>query len=215
MKLNKCIVVDFEATCWAEEEKVSREHSEIIEIGITEVIMTNQFHMAPSLGKSSSILCIPQRGTHAPTAMPDLSKFCTELTGITNEQLQKEGKTFAWAAYDVNRRYGKWTWCSWGEYDREILNQTCHMNGTMYPLSRNHINLKLVFSLITGHPVCGILEALDYLQMKPIGRHHSGVDDSLNEARILVKMATITRNLFAAMHSTLENKEETKDDSAK
>jgi len=67
---------------------------------------------------------------------------------------------------------------------------------------------QLVFALITGHPICGILEAMDFLEMKPVGRHHSGIDDSINEARILIKLVHINRNLFTGMELSRNREKE-------
>lgn len=174
---NMVNVVDLEATCWAKGEEHPGIPSEIIEIGITEVDM-----LAREVGKSRSILITPENSR--------VSEFCTDLTGHTQERLEADGVDYGTALSILHQefKFHQRTMVSWGDYDRTKMLREAAEKDVSIKIVR-HLNLKTMFSVLC-HPVreVGMKKALRILNLKLAGRHHSGVDDSFNTARILLDL---------------------------
>ena len=56
------------------------------------------------------------------------------------------------------------------------------------PLLDTWINIKMAFTSHYGHRARGMMGMLDHLKMQHQGRHHSGIDDTLNIAAVLKRM---------------------------
>ena len=170
------LVVDIESTCWKNHKIPQRQRNEIIEVGICTLgIFTGD------IDEEQGILIQPTESK--------LSGFCTELTGITQTMLDEEGGTFEDACatlvgdYDAQNRL----WVSWGNYDRRMFQQQCERRGVAYPFAEQHLNLKNLFANIYGNRL-GMKAALDKIKLPLQGRHHRGVDDAMNIARIMSYM---------------------------
>jgi len=109
-------VVDVEATCWSGKQPPDQV-SEIIEIGLTVVDVHERVRVA-----KHQIMVRPQRST--------VSGFCTELTGLTQEQVDG-GVTFAEACDQLRREHyaDSRAWASWGDYDRKQFLRQCDATG--------------------------------------------------------------------------------------
>jgi inhibitor of KinA sporulation pathway (predicted exonuclease) len=170
-------VVDVEATCW-EGQPPPGAVSEIIEIGLTVVDLDRRERLA-----KHRILVRPRRST--------VSAFCTELTGLTQAEVDT-GVEFAAACrvlVDEHRADSR-PWASWGDYDRKQFERQCQATGTRYPFGRRHTNVKLRFTEARGprrRP--GMAEALAIAGMPLEGRHHSGADDAWNIAALVLDLA--------------------------
>ncbi|MFD7962644.1 exonuclease domain-containing protein [Streptomyces zaomyceticus] len=170
-------VVDVEATCW-DGERPPGAVSEIIEIGLTVV--------DPAAGERVSrhrILVRPARSR--------VSAFCTELTGLTQEEVDT-GLDFAAACRLLATTYeaGTRPWASWGDYDRNQFTHQCRVTGTRYPFGRHHTNAKAVFTEAYGlrrRP--GMARALECAGLPLEGRHHRGEDDAWNIAALVLRLA--------------------------
>lgn len=175
-KLDRIIVIDIEATCW-QGKLPSGQESEIIEIGICPLdIITGE-----PLEKES-ILVKPQCST--------VSDFCTELTTLTQEQVDK-GITFTEACAILQERHEsrQQVWASYGEYDRQQFTRQCKSRGIKYPFGTRHINVKTLLALQQHlSKEVGMARALEILELPLEGTHHRGVDDAGNIARILAKL---------------------------
>lgn len=172
---NKILVVDLEATCWEEDGKYQRDHSEIIEIGICELDISNG-----EISKKRGILVIPEHS--------EISAFCTRLTSITREMIAQEGIPFEEAIDILFDEYDapEYTWASYGAYDRNKFMQQCKERRLDYPFGEQHLNVKEVFRRSYGmRRGIGMHRALKYLKIPLEGRHHRGVDDANNTAKIL------------------------------
>ncbi|WP_267245627.1 3'-5' exonuclease [Streptomyces sp. PR69] len=161
-------VVDVEATCW-EGQPPPGQMSEIIEIGLCVVDTVARERVA-----RQRMLVRPARSR--------ISGFCTELTGLTQSEVDA-GVTFAEACALLARdqRAGSRAWASWGDYDRKQFALQCERGNTRYPFSRRHINAKAEFTRshgLTKRP--GMARALHVAGLPLAGRHHSGVDDAWN-----------------------------------
>ncbi len=172
---NKILVVDLEATCWEEDGEYQKTHSEIIEIGIC-VLNTSNGEITQKQG----ILVKSQRSK--------VSEFCTKLTTITPELLDQKGILLADACELIMDEYQSedYTWASYGNYDKSFFMAQCKRFGVIYPMSNDHINVKVALSdklkLDRG---MGMERALKHLKIPMDGIHHRGVDDAYNTAKIL------------------------------
>lgn len=174
-KANRVIVVDLEATCW---EERNSHISEIIEIGICIVDL-----------KQCKVVN-PKSFVVKPVNL-DISPYCTQLTGWTKEAIQEQGRPLLEVLNTMKKEYpiASCGWGSWGDYDRIMLMNECQVKGIEYPFSKTHLNLKYVHAMMTGQSKgVGMAEALKQYNMELVGRHHSGVDDSVNIGQILLRM---------------------------
>ncbi len=166
------VIVDLEATCW--ETGTAPARMEIIEIGAV---------MLPGFG--------PEPGQEfarfvKPIAEPILSAFCTQLTGIRQQDVDQT-QYF----YQVFPEFISWigvepfTLCSWGAYDLNQFRIDCQRHHLPFPSSfERHINLKKAFATWKGIKPCGMKAALGILKIPLEGQHHRGIDDARNIAKI-------------------------------
>lgn len=169
----KIIIIDLEATCWQGKEKETNV-SEIIEIGIC-VLDTKTGEITQNEG----ILIKPIQST--------VSEYCTNLTTLTQEQLDKEGITFQEACNILQTKYNakEFTWASFGGYDYRQLKKECKSNNIDFPVSENHINVKELLAKKKNIKKVGMSKALRILDIPLEGTHHRGKDDARNIAKIL------------------------------
>jgi inhibitor of KinA sporulation pathway (predicted exonuclease) len=171
-------VVDVEATCWADGPPPD-ESSEIIEIGVC-VVDTADWRRV----ERRRILVRPRQST--------VSAFCTELTGLTQDDVDG-GVEFATACEivrdELRGRYRPWA--SWGQYDRRQFERQC-VGAAVYPFGSRHINVKERFATAFGlRREVGMSRALARAGLPLEGRHHRGDDDAWNIAAIVVELARL------------------------
>ena len=171
----KYIIVDLEATCWQ-----NREHkpNEIIEIG------------AVCVNDEQEI--IDEFVTFVkPHVHTTLSAFCTELTTITQSEVDS-----APAFPEALASFQDWMdsfnddtlLCSWGFYDRTQFKNDCDLHGLPTDWLEAHISIKHQHGKITGskRPM-GMKSALKKEGFSLTGTHHRGIDDARNIAKIFIK----------------------------
>lgn len=175
------LAVDFEATCDEDRTKIPRHESEIIEFGACRVDMAT--------GEKTEFSTFVKPQVH-----PKLSAFCTELTSITQDQVDG-GVAFKDACDQLKLvladKVGieKLVWVSWGQYDFNQLNTDCNRAGIKSPLDGvTHYNLKEVEAAIAGRRQIGLDGAVKEHKLTWYGTHHRGVDDAVNVANILLKL---------------------------
>jgi len=177
-QLDKIVVVDIEATCYEPGKFPHNEVQEIIEFGIT-LIDVKQHDIA----FSTSILVKPRKSK--------ISPYCVELTSLTAEMLDRSGLPFVDAITAIQNEFAPktCTWGSYGNFDRSLITEQCKREGIKCPFSANHFNIKNLFALKYGlSSEVGMKEALQIAGIPLEGRHHRGVDDSKNIAKILIKI---------------------------
>ncbi|MGK7876121.1 MAG: exonuclease domain-containing protein [Xenococcaceae cyanobacterium] len=175
-QLDQIIVIDIEATCWQGKPPPGQEN-EIIEIGICPIDIASGKPL-----EKDSILVQPERST--------VSKFCTQLTTLTQEQVDR-GIPFAEACEIVQNQYlsRQRVWASYGQYDKNQFEKQCQSRFVQYPFGTRHINVKTLFAIMNSLPrEVGMAQALSLLNLSLEGTHHRGVDDAWNIARILSKL---------------------------
>jgi inhibitor of KinA sporulation pathway (predicted exonuclease) len=168
-------VVDVEATCWAGAPPPG-EVNEIIAIGVCVVDVAGRTRV-----RRDEILVRPARSR--------VSAFCTELTGLTPEQVDG-GLSFAAACALLATRHdaGSRPWTSWGDYDRKQFGRQCAASGVPYPFSPSHVNAKAVFATALGRRPMGMAGALAHVGLPLEGRHHNGGDDAWNIAALVLHL---------------------------
>jgi inhibitor of KinA sporulation pathway (predicted exonuclease) len=170
--MNYC-VLDLEATCF---ENNKDHQMEIIEIGA--VIVDENWN---EISEFNSLVC--------PLVNPMLSEFCTQLTHITQSDVDN-ADTFP----KVIERFKEWVednggkgsmiFCSWGKYDYNQLKSDCNLHQLEFPFQDIHINLKNVVATYSHSKRKGVVPALNQFGLTFEGTHHRGLDDTKNILRI-------------------------------
>jgi inhibitor of KinA sporulation pathway (predicted exonuclease) len=173
-------VVDVEATCWRGSPPPGQV-SEIIEIGLTVVDLVARERLA-----KHRILVRPRASA--------VSLFCTELTGLTQSEVDA-GESFADACARLVDEHSARdrAWASWGGYDRRQFTRQCKATGVEYPFGERHTNAKDVFADALGIPPVGMDRALQLVDLPLEGRHHRGDDDSWNIAALVLRLVALGR----------------------
>ncbi|KAG9034036.1 ERI1 exoribonuclease 3 [Tulasnella sp. JGI-2019a] len=140
---------------------------------------------------------------------PTLTEFCTELTGITQETVDN-ADTFpaVWkrfceflAEHKVTENPDSFAFLTCGDWDLKIMlpkqlkyeasvaPPTSPISTTLPSPFDRVINIKIAFgALYKLHSRRGMARMLRWLKLELEGRHHSGIDDCRNTARIVGKM---------------------------
>jgi 3'-5' exoribonuclease 1 len=143
------LVIDVEATC-SDDGSVPRNEMEIIEIGAV-------------MADSRTLQAVSEFQTFiSPVRNPELTPFCTQLTGITQDNL-REAPEFSRGLVEMQNwmdKFGDFLFCSWGDYDRSQFMRDCEFHRVDYPFSSGHLNLKAEFSNIFSlRKKLGVVEA--------------------------------------------------------
>ncbi|XP_047114655.1 3'-5' exoribonuclease 1-like isoform X1 [Schistocerca piceifrons] len=177
------VIVDFEATC--EEVNPPDYPHEIIEFPAVLVNSEKQ-----EIEDCFQSYC-------RPTVKSTLSKFCTELTGITQEQVDK-AETFpevlsrfeAWLVkHGLGTKY-KYAIVTDGPWDMgRFLYGQCQLSGIPYPsFGKKWINIRKTFSNFYKSKRYCLKMMIDHLEIGFEGRPHCGIDDARNIARVLIHL---------------------------
>ncbi|KAB7503344.1 ERI1 exoribonuclease 3 [Armadillidium nasatum] len=172
------LVLDFEATC-QEGTRISR--PEIIEFPVLKVDgrtfdVTEKFHSYVR-----------------PVLNPQLTDFCTKLTGITQEMVESSdtfptvfGSFQTWLLEKVGPKE-RFLFVTCGDWDlKSMLPDQCKRECIVLPPYFNTwMNIKKAYAHVTGVFTKGMLTMLNDLKLEHIGRHHSGIDDCTNIVSIL------------------------------
>jgi inhibitor of KinA sporulation pathway (predicted exonuclease) len=196
------LVVDLEATC-DDGGLVPRADSEIIEIG---AVLVDGLTLR-TVGEFQTFV--------RPVVHPKLTPFCTELTTITQADVDA-APTFPAVAARLAAFGAGTLFCSWGAYDRNQLEADARRHGVPPPLGPHHMNIKEVFARAAGASraeaspeaagggggggggggasarrgrggsrTMGNRSVLARVGVEPTGTHHRGIDDARNIARLL------------------------------
>ena len=219
MSLYLC-VLDFEATCWKD---VVKDSQEIIEFPSVlyrlDPVYEEVASVAPPYADDADDPILdadPQDEEHTeyvltrynptfisefskyvrPTLNPQLSEFCTELTGITQETVdaadtfetvynQHHQWLLSLVPYDVTIAFvtvGNWDIQTM--LPKEISNKKLRL----YRMYRQFINIKTEFDYFYGQKSGSMVNMLNKLGIPLEGKHHSGIDDTRNTAKILLRL---------------------------
>ena len=184
-ELNYAFVVDVEATCWETREEQGTKPNEVIEIGICVLELKTGKILDPSG------YVIKPRHT-------EVSPFCTALTGWTQADVDAAADIVDTLPaiikdYGITKNH---VWFSCGEYDRVKLGSDGGGSlGALYGVKRadnpfaymrSHVNIKTLFAMKHKLPrEKGMESMLNIMGEKLEGRHHNGMDDACNIAKIV------------------------------
>lgn len=128
----------------------------------------------------------------------ELTQFCTELTGIKKETVQNSSylidvlEKFKLYLEDNKIKPEDFVFITCGDWDfRTCLRKEAQFKKIELPdYFKSYINIKDVFQKATGrkNKKIGMTGMLEELGLKLEGRHHSGIDDSKNIAKIMLKI---------------------------
>jgi inhibitor of KinA sporulation pathway (predicted exonuclease) len=178
---NYICILDFEATCWKENK-----NHEIIEFPSV-LLKWNDDNKLEEVSRIQLFV--------KPLLNPTVSKFCNELTGITQEQVNN-GIDLRTAITTHNKwlyncgAEGKTTIVTCGHWDmRDMLPLDLNRVGMKaFGPYKKYVNIKDLFSGVTGFRGPPMTQMLDFFNLELEGRHHSGLDDCHNIARIFIKI---------------------------
>jgi len=169
------LVIDLEATC-ADDGSIAPEAMETIEVGAVWATPDGT-----PLDRFQAFV--------RPLERPQLTPFCTALTGIRQADIDAAPlfpvvaealRAFASRHHDATR------WMSWGAYDRKQIERDCARHGVSNPLQLAHENAKRHFAKHQriGKEV-GMAKACELARIEAYGTSHRGLDDALNISRLL------------------------------
>ncbi|KAH9280895.1 ERI1 exoribonuclease 3 [Echinococcus granulosus] len=194
------MVLDFEATCF---ERGHIQRQEIIEFPV--VLLEGQ--------SFREIDCFHRYVR--PVIRPQLSDFCTRLTGIIQDMvdsqptfstIMKKFEDWVDSHFPTDKEKSTFTFVTCGDWDlRFMLPHQASISGCQVPpYCRRWINVKklstfysstLAYTEYTGHHVDGVVSMLRNLGIPHEGRLHSGIDDCRNIAKILRFLVEKNANL--------------------
>ncbi|CAJ1054007.1 ERI1 exoribonuclease 2 [Xyrichtys novacula] len=193
------IVIDFESTCWKEKNYHSQEIIEFpaVLLNTSTGEIESEFHTYVQ-----------------PQEHPTLSEFCTELTGITQAQVE--------AGIPLQiclPRFGRWlqnlqlekgvvfpntqqksaaespsqklcTFVTWSDWDLGVcLQYECKRKQLYKPdVLNSWIDLRSTYRMFYDRKPKGLNGALQDLGIQFSGREHSGLDDARNTAQLAARM---------------------------
>jgi 3'-5' exoribonuclease 1 len=173
----RALVVDFEATCSPCRVVVPRDAMEIIEIG---AVLLDATGAADADRGEFRVHVRPQLN-------PMLTPFCTELTGITQADVDA-APTFPDALAQLLAFAGDAAatcFMSFGGFDARLLAEECARHGVQPPPFASRLNLKrAVMARLRIERPLGIVEALERCGLRYEGRLHSALDDARNASRL-------------------------------
>ena len=183
------VVVSVRTTCWEKGMRPDDEEHEIIEVGICFLDVTSL-----EISGKESILMRLHRSK--------VSAFCTQLTTLTQEQVDAEGIAFPQLCVQFrHRKLDEYAWASFGEDHRQLIERECLVREAPYPLNALHLNVRLFATLhlqLAQEP--SIARALDLLGLPPQEGRRAG-DAAWSAARILAFFLEQLRSFPEAVES--------------
>lgn len=181
-KFRTIYVIDFEATCNGNQREPLRPQ-EIIEFPCVR-LDTKTFKPLATFHEYVR-----------PVRHPELTHFCTALTGITQEIVDASDEFPA-----VFDRFQAWLgdddehdsiFLTLGDWDfKTMLPAQCQLSDVpLPPRFRQWVNVKRSFQTCQGYFPRSMRHMLDDLKIPLVGRHHSGIDDVNNIVSIVQKLA--------------------------
>jgi inhibitor of KinA sporulation pathway (predicted exonuclease) len=179
-RVSKLLAIDVTSNCWENDAAKSPPDAkhDIIEIGVVPIDLDTLV-----MGEAASFLVKPKTAK--------VSAFCTNITSITQEMVEKDGLSFKTAikklTHDFNSK--ETVWLSWSEFDRYIIRNRCNERKVQYPFATRHYNLKSLITIIMGLEKAPRLpEAMELMGLQYEGHHYRAKDDAANMARLAVEM---------------------------
>lgn len=198
-------VLDFEATCWDNNEHL-RSEMEIIEFPSI-LLKINDDNTYKEISTFHEYV--------KPNIHPVLSDFCKNLTKIKQETIDS-ADTFD----KVYNRHHQWVcdnvknindlyFVTCGQWDLHIqlISDCIKWNLRIHDIYKKHLDIKRPFQNI--HPNCkmGMIGMLEKINIQHTGIHHSGIDDTKNITKIFIH---ILKNYPEYIEKNIQTLEKTK-----
>lgn len=177
MDQRQFIIYDLEATCWRSR---APKKVEVIEIGAVKV---NEFL------EITDEFCAFIR----PMLHPQISDFCTQLTSITQSDIE-DAPAFDEAVADFESWIApnevRTVLMSWGEFDKRQLLHDSDLHHLELPWLRYHACLQHHYSKWKGSKnQIGLKSALKMEGLSYSGTQHRAIEDARNMARLFQAIA--------------------------
>jgi ERI1 exoribonuclease 3 len=184
-------ILDFEATCWKENG-----NHEIIEF--PSVMLKWTTASKNLVNHEQKIIQVSEIQHYVkPYTYPVVSTFCNELTGITQEMVNYGIELrnaldlhFEWLSKFGNVNMDNLMIVTCGKWDLDIMLPMDLKKLKIVPhnVYKRFVNIKDLFMDIAKVRSRGMQGMLDYFELELLGKHHSGIDDCKNIARIFIKL---------------------------
>lgn len=164
----KCF--DLEMCCWDDGRDPST--GEIIEIGVATINLVDR-----AITSRSQYYVLPEKD--------EISDFCTSLTGITQQRLNKQGRPLCEVLESLKQKYGRHSvYAAWGR-DNLVLQKECAAKELEMPFYE-YLNLKTLFMMNRRikKGKMGMRKCMELAGLEFEGRQHSGEVDAYNLARL-------------------------------
>lgn len=165
------LFLDLEATC-CEDDLFPPSEMEIIEIGA--FLLDQNFSELDQFNEYVR-----------PIRNPVLTPFCTELTSITQGDVDS-AESFSQVAKKLESwlvGYEDYAFCSWGNYDKNQFELDSSRHRVQNPISdaKLYINLKDLFAKQQKiGKQCGMARAMFLAELEMRGRSHRAINDAKN-----------------------------------
>jgi 3'-5' exoribonuclease 1 len=175
------IIYDIEATC---DRVVPKDYfHEIIEIGAV-----RYDDHGFETGRFSTLV--------RPIINPSLTSFCSELTGISQTDVNKADlfprvmeDFYQWCSH--LQEGDDFVLCSWGSFDKRVMLSNSKAHEYESEWINQHINLKLQYQMLVKSKIpIGLNKGLIREGLEFQGTPHRALDDAINTGRIFIKRMT-------------------------
>lgn len=170
-RISKINIIDIEATCEKDDKSFN---SELIQIAVVPLDLIT-LEIREDLSFNS----------YVKNRNSKVTKFCTDLTGITQDKLDKEGKPINEVFNSLKKKYSNHQACAgYGWYDKKKIMQECYSENLMQPLNMElYSNIKNQIAVICGFAKeIGLFNMMKHFNLKFEGEQHNAYWDAYNTA---------------------------------
>lgn len=165
-------VIDLELTCW-EDSALTKSQGEITEIGVVLVDMET----LDIVGEYTS--------TVKPKNFPELTEYCTNLTGITQDEIDSSrplNEVYKELCNTFLPNQKEFFWVVWGR-DTICLENELNSKGQKVELDPRVMNLKEVTRELKIHG--GLKAVLESLSIEQVLPHHRALPDAKSTYKLM------------------------------
>lgn len=179
INVGEVLFVDTEATCWDNiSRKEQQERRELIEVGMVKVDL-----------KTNTI--VDKENYLVKNQKSEISEYCYNLTGISQDLIDREGLYIGRAMKLINQRFApkNKTWFTWGSFDYNFLLSESNKNNIEFIFNDNVINLADLYAMFKGlNRSKGLQKAINHLNVEVNGPKHRALPDAEATAGVFLKL---------------------------
>lgn len=172
------LVVDMEFSCW-KGRPPQDQHQEIISIGICKLDLSSKEILAEKSFLIKNVL-------------GDISYFCTEITGIEQEDIDNDGVELEVAFKEIASELvdeNTFAWTAWGNQDQRQLMFDLRRKKLDNVFPETFFDSSILFSKFTKNKTSfSLSNAVEYLGVEYYGYVHQAMDDAINLSNIIKKL---------------------------